>query len=74
MYLIVKKDESTVKPSAHLRPTKSLLEILPTYGNFFREIMILIGFSDCFVATPEFEIFSENSIMMDKVVRNLAKS
>ena len=31
-------------------------------------IMPLIGFSDCFIATPEFKIFSAKSIMMVKVI------
>ena len=44
--------------------------------NFLKEccIMLLIGFSDCFIATPQFQIFSAKLIMMIKVVRNSAKS
>ena len=37
-------------------------------------IMLYIGFSDCFIATPEFQIFSAKSVMIVKVVRYLAKS
>ena len=36
-YLIIKEDANTVKPCAHPRLPKSLLEILPIYGNFCRE-------------------------------------
>ena len=44
--------------------------------NFPKEccIMLLIGFSDYFIATPQFQIFSAKLIMMIKVVRNSAKS
>ena len=81
-YLIIKEDANTVKPHVHPRLPKSFLEVLPVYGNFFREknfpkeccIMLLIGFSDFFIATPQFQIFSAKLIMMIKVVRNSAKS
>ena len=36
-YVIIKEDANTVKPRAHPRLPKSLLEILPIYGNFFME-------------------------------------
>ena len=70
---ILKEDASSTKPRPHPRLPKTLLKFLPIYGNLFREKYFL-GFSDCFIATPEFQIFSAKSIMMIKVVMCLTKS
>ena len=77
-FLVIKDDANTVKPRVDTRLPKPLLEILPIYGNYFREKTVLyhavIGFSDCFIATPEFQICSAKSINMVKVFKYLAKS
>ena len=51
-FLVIKDDANTVKPRVDTRLPKPLLEILPIYGNYFREknfpkeccITLLIGF------------------------------
>ena len=40
----------------------------------YHSLSRVFRFSDCFIATPEFQIFSPKSIMMVKVVTYLAKS
>ena len=68
--LTIKEDANTDKPCVDTRLPKPLLEILPIYGNYFRkklcESVLYQGFSDCFIATPDFQVFSRKSIKMVK--------
>ena len=81
-YATIKEDANTVKPRAHPRFTMSLLEIFTHLWklfqgkNFLKEcfVMLLVQFSDCFIATSEFQIFSAKKVMMVKLFRNVAKS
>ena len=69
-YLNIKEHVNAVKRRVHTRLPKPLLEILLGYGNYFREKLsermlyhaLLIGFSDYFIAAPEFHKFSAKLI------------
>ena len=80
--LFIKEDASTAKPRAHPNSPSYFFENSTHLWKLFQGktfpkkccIMLYIGFSDCFIATPEFQIFSAKSVMIVKVVRYLAKS
>ena len=47
-FLTIKEDAHTVKPRVHTRLLKSLLEILPIYGNYFKEKTFRKNVVSCF--------------------------
>ena len=47
-YLIIKQDANTAKSRVHTRLPKPLLEILPIYGNYFREKTIQKSVVSCY--------------------------
>ena len=46
-FLIIKDDTNTAKPHVHTSFSKPLLEILPIYGNYFREKTIRKSAASC---------------------------